>query len=524
MSSNSKDEPDQPSLSSMLQLILAKMDSFGNDINKIHVTLNSMNDRINEMSVVASLANEMKVKRDKQESMQWRFYSILHVVAAAGFIGEVQRCFSLNVTAWGDTRLWSLVINRQYVDESDYDLPKTRLMKQCEAGRDSSVRRLLQLGSDPNIGISHRYIYHYGDPSYCYCNALMIACANGRIELVKMLLAAGANVHQAVAGLGEGNHCWYRSRGFFDDGDTALFFASRHNHANIMKLLISEGAYVNQLNSVDANALHCAVEYGAENKEAVVRLLVNAGANVNQISKNDCRPSILISACTGHLSIAVVKDLILAGADVHCVNTGGDNCLMRACMDDDCDDDEYQNVTVRVEIVQELITAGVNVNHVNNNGRSALLVAAAEWTRAANGRIAEVLIAAGADVNQVNSDGSNALMLLCQRDRHFNCDFARLLIDSGINVNYANTNGKTVLILLFVGLYLSSDVESLVRMLLDAGADVNHVANDGSTALSGARRFKCYNVVALLEAQIAAQTSVPATSSSTKRKRKSVSK
>ena len=86
--------------------------------------------------------------------MQWWFLSILHVVATAEFIGEVQRCFSLNVTTWGDTRLWSLVINRQYEDKSDDDTPKTRLIKQCEAGRESSVRRLLQLRADPNIATS----------------------------------------------------------------------------------------------------------------------------------------------------------------------------------------------------------------------------------------------------------------------------------------------------------------------------------------------------------------------------------
>ena len=64
-----------------------------------------------------------------------QFFSILHVVAAAGFIKEVQWCFNLNKWACGDCRLWSLVINKQYVDAKYGRLLKTRLTKQCEVDR-----------------------------------------------------------------------------------------------------------------------------------------------------------------------------------------------------------------------------------------------------------------------------------------------------------------------------------------------------------------------------------------------------
>ena len=63
------------------------------------------------MSVVISLANEKKAAIVRHESLQRSFFNILHIVAAVSFM-EVQRCFSLNMTTWGDIRLWGLVINR----------------------------------------------------------------------------------------------------------------------------------------------------------------------------------------------------------------------------------------------------------------------------------------------------------------------------------------------------------------------------------------------------------------------------
>ncbi len=48
--------------------------------------------QVDDMSVLTSLANKKKAKLDKQQSLQWSFFSVLHVVAAAGFIRKVQRC------------------------------------------------------------------------------------------------------------------------------------------------------------------------------------------------------------------------------------------------------------------------------------------------------------------------------------------------------------------------------------------------------------------------------------------------
>ena len=107
------------------------------------------------------------------------------------------------------------------MDASDKNMPMTRLMKQCEVGRESSVRRLLQLRADPNIVTIGESVDNYGNKNQTYCIALIIACVKGRIELVRILLAAGADIHHVVSGLAESG---YGDDGFnyYYNSDTAL--------------------------------------------------------------------------------------------------------------------------------------------------------------------------------------------------------------------------------------------------------------------------------------------------------------
>ncbi len=56
------------------------------------------------------------------------FFHIIFIVAASGFAKDVQHCFSIDLTSWGDFCLWNFVINDLYIDPMD-NIPKTRLMK-----------------------------------------------------------------------------------------------------------------------------------------------------------------------------------------------------------------------------------------------------------------------------------------------------------------------------------------------------------------------------------------------------------
>jgi hypothetical protein len=92
-----------------------------------------------------------------------KFISVIHVVASAGFVKEVQVCFSLNRSTWIDVRLWRVVMNNVYTHKEqryiytkndgtrvfgDIELEDTRLLRQCRQGRKSSVQCLLRLGAN----------------------------------------------------------------------------------------------------------------------------------------------------------------------------------------------------------------------------------------------------------------------------------------------------------------------------------------------------------------------------------------
>ena len=66
----------------------------------------------------------------------------------------------------------------------------------------------------------------------------MITSQQGDKEIIKLLLAAGANVDEKNTG-----------------GQTALMFASAHDHLEVVKLLLAAGADVNAKKKYDVTAL-----------------------------------------------------------------------------------------------------------------------------------------------------------------------------------------------------------------------------------------------------------------------------
>lgn len=120
---------------------------------------------------------------------------------------------------------------------------------------------------------------------------LLVAAWYGRLDMVRALLDAGADI-DATVGRGEAN---------------ALMKASRQGHLDLVKYLLDRGANINIAVPGAGNALLQASHGGHEN---VVRYLIARGANVHSINSNE---SPLGSAVyMGHANI--VKMLIDAGA------------------------------------------------------------------------------------------------------------------------------------------------------------------------------------------------------------------
>ena len=130
--------------------------------------------------------------------------------------------------------------------------------------------------------------------------ALMFAAERGFVEIVKTLLAQGANL----------NH--QNKYGF-----AALHAAASNNHAEVVKLLLEKGAQVDPRDELGQTPLYFAAERGYLE---VVRLLVARGADVHQPSKKGWPP--LYAATSGNFP-EVVKFLIEHGAKVNVTSPQG---------------------------------------------------------------------------------------------------------------------------------------------------------------------------------------------------------
>ncbi len=106
-------------------------------------------------------------------------------------------------------------------------------------------------------------------------------------------------------------------------GSTALMFASRHGHDELVSYLISKGASIYAIANRDKTALMLASRHG---HATVVSLLLKAASDENKETyinaTNFCGYTALIKACTGDHA-KVVSMLMLAGADPYITDLDG---------------------------------------------------------------------------------------------------------------------------------------------------------------------------------------------------------
>lgn len=114
-----------------------------------------------------------------------------------------------------------------------------------------SLSLLLDAGAEPN------------QPDDDGWSPLMVAAANGRLQLVKLLVDAGANVNRRA-----------KARSTLD-GMTALMAASHHGHSQVVQYLLEAGAKPDLKSS---KGLDAATIAALEGHDTVVTLFKQAGA------------------------------------------------------------------------------------------------------------------------------------------------------------------------------------------------------------------------------------------------------
>jgi len=288
--------------------------------------------------------------------------------------------------------------------------------------------------------------------------ALYYAAKNNWPELVGLLLDRGICI--------DGNN----STGAGRTDDSPLVGACESGHANIVSILISRGARLDEESRTVFD--HIPLVVAASNgKRDVVQLLINAGANVNEahnyINLWD-RPYSALHAATvgGHAD--VVEQLLTSGANVAI-----------------SDDRGYAPIHIAAErafdtIVQVLIDAGADTNALTKHHETPLnliCVGIAEVNQPI-GRVdrrlvgndesfvatVNLLLSHGANVNIQNDAGNSPLCNACVSNSR---DIAKILLDSGANVNHKTKSGCP----LWTACHKSN--VDLVQLLLDRGADPN---------------------------------------------------
>lgn len=218
------------------------------------------------------------------------------------------------------------------------------------------------------------------------------------------------------------------------DGITAMHFAAKNNHANMLKIMIDKGANVNVAEDAPAvigtTPLHEACVVGNAD---IVKLLIEAGADDSLTTQDGETPAHFIAQekqkykpVRSESRVAVIK--ALKNADIQ--RNDGKTPIMLAQMLD------YNSA---VDMTMALLDKEVDVNKTDNAGNTVLLL---HIDRICDKDTVKELIKAGADVNAKNKYGNTPLHLALNRRNDM---VSRLLIKKGADYRTANEKGETAM-------------------------------------------------------------------------------
>ncbi|XP_072923640.1 ankyrin repeat and KH domain-containing protein 1 isoform X9 [Hemitrygon akajei] len=212
----------------------------------------------------------------------------------------------------GHVELAALLIERGANLEEVNDEGYTPLMEASREGHEEMVALLLAQGANINaqteetqetaltlaccggfLEVADFLIKAGADIELGCSTPLMEAAQEGHLELVKYLLASGANVHATTA-----------------TGDTALTYACENGHTDVADVLLQAGADLEHESEGGRTPLMKAARAG---HLCTVQFLISKGANVNRATANNDHTVVSLACAGGHL--AVVELLLAHGAD-----------------------------------------------------------------------------------------------------------------------------------------------------------------------------------------------------------------
>ena len=304
-----------------------------------------------------------------------------------------------------------------------------------------------------------------------------------QIEVVKLLLAAGANPKEKRSGstvlhAAFNTYDYFKQDALLDDG------------LGLFKVLIDAGADVNAPDDKGKTVLSLALtgsyqgEKIPEGRDRLVAFLIKAGADVNRPGEKQQTPLLL---AIRNASDDFVRLLLTAKARVNVQDDDSVTPLLAAVYDN------------RVNVVRMLIESGVNLDSRDKNGQTPLMAAIDQyWYEARfygspdkSVEIIRLLLDAKANVNAKDRNGDTPLMLAARKGRDDGT--MKVLIQAGAGLNDLNNDGETALIIAARRYESGGDRSNShdhpvtadpIESLIAAGADVKPVDQNGDSALT----------------------------------------
>ncbi|XP_077390974.1 protein TANC2 isoform X2 [Festucalex cinctus] len=210
--------------------------------------------------------------------------------------------------------------------------------------------------------------------------ALTAAASMGHTEIVSYLLDPPEedDKEEERPGINSPDSLW---------GETALTAAAAGGRLSVCKLLLDQGAALEQGSRRSVLPLFCAVRRG---HWQVVELLLNHGAQVNMVDQQG-RTALMTAASEGHMTTA--KLLLDHGASLDQADKEGLTALSWACLKG------------QLSLVRELVARGAATTHSDRSGRTPLDLAAFRG----DPEVVKHLVDHGASVEHVDCSGMRPL-------------------------------------------------------------------------------------------------------------------
>ena len=323
----------------------------------------------------------------------------------------------------------------------------TRLADAAMRGDKEAVRSLLKQKADVNAA--------HGDGA----TALHWAAYNDDLEMVKMLLAAGANVKATTR----------------EGAITPLFMACTNGDAAMIEALLKAGA---DAKSVKANGTTALMTASASGSADAAKVLIENGAEVNTKEAVYGQTALMFAASLGR--DGVIKVLMEHGAEANVTTTVRKLARVRFDQDGNIVEDR---AAARGAAAKDAATAAPDPKAEDAARAELDAFAHAVGLKSADYLIAKPRAKAGDVANRgprkVGADYMGGMTALLYAAREGHIDAARALVESGADVNMPSAGEKiSPMVMAIINGHLD-----LGKYLLDHGADPNVTAITGITAL-----------------------------------------